>query len=93
MWLNIKWYDPNGTLLREDGEYGQLSVTLDAQGVQVDTILDLHDSNTKFYEAHYAMTQEWASQLKLNNFLEFKQPKNKIFHLISSDVNCSKNYH
>jgi hypothetical protein len=33
------------------------------QPVQVQSILDLHDPNTKIYEAHYGLTQEWASQL------------------------------
>jgi hypothetical protein len=73
MWLNIRWYDGNGTLLREDGTYGPLvdeqnnPVTVmnpaTGQPVQVESILDLHDSNTKIYEAHYGMTQEWADVL------------------------------
>jgi len=63
MWLNVKWYDSNGTLLREDGEYGQLSVQIDGQAVLVNTILDLQDENTKIYEAHMGMTQEWANRL------------------------------
>jgi hypothetical protein len=29
----------------------------------VRTILDLHDPNTKIYEAHYGMTQDWAAAL------------------------------
>lgn len=73
MWLNIKWYDANSVLLREDGKYGPL---VDGNGnpievlnpadslpVQVSSILDLHDPNTKIYEAHYAMTQEWGAKL------------------------------
>lgn len=67
MWLNIKWYDIDNVLLREDGKYGpvQLQMDLDGDGIddQVNTILDTHDSNTKIYEAHYGMTQEWASHL------------------------------
>ncbi|MHC5209227.1 MAG: hypothetical protein ACYTG2_00740 [Planctomycetota bacterium] len=63
MWLNMKWYDDQGTLLREDGEYGQLSVTLDGQPTTVETILDLDGTNTRIYEAHFGMTQEWANQL------------------------------
>ena len=63
MWLSIKWYDSGGSLLREDGEYGPVDVTIDGQAAQVDTIVDLHDPNTKIYEAHYGMTQEWAQQL------------------------------
>ncbi len=63
MWLNIKWYDAGGGFLREDGEYGAMSVTVNGQQVSVDTILDLNGANTKIYEAHMAMTQEWANQL------------------------------
>lgn len=61
MWLNIKWYDDNATLIDEEGAYGPLTVTIDNETTQVDTILDLH--NTQIYEAHYGMTQEWAAQL------------------------------
>jgi hypothetical protein len=66
MWLNIKWYDNNGAMLREDGEYGPIGVTVtDSAGVshEVESLLDLYDPNTKIYEAHYGMTSEWAAQL------------------------------
>jgi hypothetical protein len=73
MWLNTKWYNDAGDLLREDGVYGPLfdavgnpvTVTNPANGqlVQVESLLDPYDPNSKVYEAHYAMTQEWASQL------------------------------
>ncbi|HWR26455.1 MAG TPA: hypothetical protein VN316_01115 [candidate division Zixibacteria bacterium] len=63
MWLNIKWYDGTGTLLREDGKYGKLTVNMPGVPSQVDTILNLNDSNTKIYETGYAMTQEWGAKL------------------------------
>lgn len=63
MWLNIKWYDSAGNLLREDGKYGPIWVTIAGQQRAVDTILDPYDPNTKIYEAHYAMTSEWAQKL------------------------------
>lgn len=63
MWLNIKWYDVANNLLREDGQYGPLTVTLNGTSTQVKTIVNLNDPNTKIYEAHYAMTQDWASKL------------------------------
>ncbi|NIS81361.1 MAG: hypothetical protein GTO14_14415 [Anaerolineales bacterium] len=63
MWLNIKWYDGSDILMREDGAYGTLSVLINGQPTDVRTILDLHDPNTKVYEAHYGMTQEWAAAL------------------------------
>ena len=61
MWLNIKWYDGNGVLLREDGEYGELGVTVN--GVKVKSLIDLDGSNTRIYEAHMGMTQDWAEKL------------------------------
>jgi hypothetical protein len=73
MWLNIKWYDGGGTLLREDGEYGyiydenddpvQVLNPADGELVNVESIVDLEDDNTRIYQAHYAMTQEWAATL------------------------------
>lgn len=73
MWLNIKWYDSNDDLLREDGAYGPLidndgsnvmiTNPVGGQDVQVESILDLDDSNTRIYEANYAMTGEWADTL------------------------------
>ena len=64
MWLNVKWYDANDVSLREDGKYGPKAVTLNGTPTTVNTILDLADPNTKIYEAHYGMTQEWATQLR-----------------------------
>ncbi len=63
MWLNIKWYDGNDTLIREDGKYGLVLVNLDGVPKLVETLVNLYDSNARVYEAHYGMTQEWAAQL------------------------------
>ena len=66
MWLNIRWYDVDSRLLREDGAWGPVTEVVnpaDGLPVQVESLLDLHDPNTKIYEAHYAMTQEWAAAL------------------------------
>jgi hypothetical protein len=67
MWLNIVWEDKDGNVLREDGAYGPIGVTVtnpaNGQPVEVESIIDLHDPNTKIYEAHYAMTQDWAAAL------------------------------
>jgi hypothetical protein len=60
MWLNVKWYDTANTLLREDGKY---DVVASVNGTPVKSIVDLDSANTKIYEAHYGMTQEWANQL------------------------------
>jgi hypothetical protein len=63
MWLNVKWYDATDALIAEDGAYGSLAVEIDGAPASVDTLLDLHDPYVSVYEAHGAMTQEWAVQL------------------------------
>jgi hypothetical protein len=73
MWLNIKWYDSNNNLIREDGAYGPLvDITgnpvmvrnpANDQMVQVESILDLHGRNTKIYEAKPGISKEWAAKL------------------------------
>jgi hypothetical protein len=67
MWLNIVWKDGNDATVREDGEYGSLPLDYDIDGDAVndavDTLLDLHDPNSRVYEAHGAITQEWADKL------------------------------
>lgn len=60
MWLNVKWYDADSTLMREDGSY---DVVATVNGSPVKSIVDLDGANTRIYEAHYGMTQEWANQL------------------------------
>jgi len=64
MWLNMKWFDRKGRLVREDGEYGELLVTIRNEDIPVRTILDPDDPNTKIYEAKMGMTREWARQLR-----------------------------
>ena len=66
MWLNIKWYDGENSLVREDGAYGTVAtITNPVDGVNyaVNSIMNLHDSNTRIYEAHYGITAGWAQQL------------------------------
>ena len=64
MWLNIKWYDGvDPEPMREDGAYGPVNVVIDGVPTSVDSLIDLYDPNTKIYEAHYAMTPEWAALL------------------------------
>jgi hypothetical protein len=69
MWLNIRWYDENGIEMLDDeiGEYGPIGVWVenpaDRSTVQVESIVNLEDPNLVIYEAHYAMTREWAQTL------------------------------
>jgi hypothetical protein len=70
MWLNIVWRDSGSNIIREDGEYGAIAVNIDVNndgnidaGDVVETLIDPGDSNTKVYEVHGAITQEWANKL------------------------------
>jgi hypothetical protein len=70
MWLNIVWKDGSNSTIREDGAYGTLQLRYDLNGDNnvdaadsVDTLLDLNDPNTRIYEVHGAVTQEWAAKL------------------------------
>jgi cytochrome c2 len=67
MWMNIVWKDAADTTIREDGEYGLLPLGYDIDGDTINdsvaTLLDLLDPNTRVYESHGAITQEWANKL------------------------------
>jgi hypothetical protein len=63
MWLRTTWRDDGGNVLRVDGEYGALTVLLDGQAVQVQTLLAPDDPRTHQYVVHQGMTQEWAARL------------------------------
>ena len=70
MWVNIKWRNSSGGIVREDGAYGSLQLEFDISGDGevdgqdvVETLLDLDDEYAPVYEAHGAITQEWASKL------------------------------
>lgn len=63
MWLNIKWYNASGALVREDGKYGPMTVTHKGAPLTVNTILDLNGTNTRIYEIQGGMTQKWAKKL------------------------------
>jgi len=61
MWLKTTWKDPSGKILRVDGDYGEIGATVN--GAAVRSIKNLDDPNTKIYEAHYGLDQQWAAQL------------------------------
>lgn len=70
MWLNIQWRDATGAVIREDGAYGALQLAFDINGDNqvdgsdtVETLLDLSGTNTRIYETHAAITQDWAAKL------------------------------
>ena len=60
MWVNIRWYDQNQVMLREDGAYGDLQVLHRGQQMTVRTLLD---HRAPVFQVKPGMTQEWANQL------------------------------
>jgi len=63
MWLNVRWYDGVGALLREDGAYDTFEATIDGGPVEVASLVDLEGTHTRIWEAHMGMSQEWAAAL------------------------------
>jgi hypothetical protein len=64
MWLNVRWTDAVGTLLREDGAYGRIGRTVtDLSGVphEVESLLD--PEGTILYDVHPGMDRAWAAKL------------------------------
>lgn len=105
MWLNIKWYDDQGKLVGEDGEYGSLTVDLDGDGQiddTVETILDLDGTNTEIYEAHYSITKEWAVIVQALHGPDFALSYDRVTgipdctvggFLADASEGCSGDYH
>jgi hypothetical protein len=67
MWLNIKFYDDQGNLVEEIGEWGPLPTTAinprDGSTFVPWSIVDLDNPKLKVYEVHPAMNKEWADVL------------------------------
>ena len=63
MWLRITWRDRQRNVVRTDGAYGPLAVTVNGTPVVVESILDLDDPHLRIYRAEMGITQEWAARL------------------------------
>ena len=89
MWVNIKWYDNGDSLLREDGAYGPIGalVANPSGGPDIDviSILDLNAPNTKIYEAHYAITRDWAATIQSLHGPDFELSYDRM----TGDVVCT----
>ncbi len=89
MWVNIKWYDTGDVLLREDGAYGQIGATVSnpsgGPDVNVESILDLDGANTRIYEAHYAVTKDWAVTIEALHGADFELSYDRL----SGNVVCT----
>ncbi len=89
MWVNIKWYDGDDVLLREDGAYGAIGATVanpsGGPDINVESILDMDGSNTRIYEAHYAVTRAWATTIEALHGSDFALSYDRF----SGDVECT----
>jgi len=88
MWLRIEWRDADDNLIRVDGEYGGIGIYVtDENGdqVEVESIIDLEGTNTRIYEAHYAVTRDWATTIEALHGPDFVLSYNRI----SGDVQCT----
>ena len=63
MWLSVRWYDGVGALLRHDGEYGSMNVTIDGSPASVDSIVDLDGPYTYIWETKPGISRDWAQEL------------------------------
>jgi hypothetical protein len=63
MWLNARWFDAGNALVAEDAPYGPLLADVAGTQTIVETLLDLDPLYGRVYEAHHAITQEWAARL------------------------------
>lgn len=63
MWLNARWYDAQGVLLREDGAYGEISATIRGRTWNPRSLLDLDDPHLRLWQVVPGISQEWAAEL------------------------------
>lgn len=63
MWLNARWFDEGGALLREDGAYGEIDAVINGRSWRPRSILHLADPNLRIWQARPGISQEWAAKL------------------------------
>lgn len=68
IWLNVRWYDAAGALLREDGAYGPIAVADDLDGDPetpdfASTLLDPEGPHTHVWEVESGISPAWAAKL------------------------------
>lgn len=76
MWVNVRFLDADGVVIKEIGKYDQLEDTLFNEKVTVPTLLD--PKKTTVYECHPGLSPEQAKK--------FNMPPGKSFHFVLNDV-------
>jgi hypothetical protein len=89
MWINTKWFDSINNLVREDGAYGPIGkmVSNPSGGgdIEVMSIVDLNDTKTKIYEAHYAVSRDWAATIEALHGPDFELSYDRM----TDEVQCT----
>ncbi len=81
MWVNLRFLDQDGKVLRELGRYGEKEDTLSGSKVTVPTLLGADD--TRVYECLPGISKAQAEKSK--------QPEGKSFHFILNDITVKDN--
>jgi hypothetical protein len=76
MWVNVRFYDTAGVVVKELGKYGQVEDTIFGQAVTVPTIID--PDNTTVYECLPGLSPQQAEKVN-------KTP-GKSFHFVLNDI-------
>jgi hypothetical protein len=65
MWLRTQWRDRQGSVVRTDGAYGPIQVTVAGTPYVVDSLLLPDDPNLHVWQAKFGLSQAWANELLL----------------------------
>ena len=76
MWINARFYDASGKVLREIGRYGKVKDTIFGDAVEASTLLDPND--TTVYECLPGISEVQAAK--------YGKTAGKSFHFILNDV-------
>jgi len=76
MWVNLRFYDRAGKLLKETGKYGNKKETLFSKSVTVPTLLDEHEA--RVYESVPGISEATAKK--------FGKKAGPSFHFVLNDV-------
>jgi len=81
MWVNVRFLDSRGELLKEIGRYGRMQETLLGKSMMVPTLLDPTD--TRVYECLPGISPEQAAR--------YNKKPGKSFHFILNDMIAKDN--
>ncbi|MHC4887888.1 MAG: hypothetical protein ACYTEO_00315 [Planctomycetota bacterium] len=81
MWVNVKFFDSSGRILKEIGKYGPKRETIFGKSIMAPTLLD--PEQTRVYECVPAMSKAQAKK--------FGKKPGKSFHFVLNDIIAKDN--